>query len=326
MAAEAVREEKLRRRAAEIEALADLSIAIAGDLGVGQVAGHLLRMVAEFAGAAGGALYMGGRKHAAFSSPAAKVGVLAGGLVSVCLGPEGPGAGELVLSFVPGSEGVSEEFLKVAATVLSLSMSSAKFSRSVGRSYLWAVRALLGALEAKDSQVRRHSAKVASLAYRASRAMGFRQPEATEVYVAGLLHDVGKLAVNGTVLRNPGRLMLQEKRVIEEHPGKAARVLQGAGFGQRPVDMVLYHHENWDGTGYPQGLAGDVIPVGARVLRVADAYEVMTSDRPYRSALGHAYAVDELQRCCGRQFDPRAVEALLEVVGKSTRAQSAAST
>jgi len=326
VAAEVVREEELRRRAAELGVLADLSIAVAGSLGAKQAAGHLLKMVAEFTGASGGALYVGGGRRADLPSPAAKVGVLAGDLVSVCLGPEGRGAGELVLSFAPGSEGVSKEFLKVAGTMLSLSMSNAKFARSLRRSYLWGVRALVGALDAKDSQVRRHSARVASLAYRTARAMGLERPEATEVYVAGLLHDVGKLAINGTVLRNPGRLTPQEKRVIEEHPVKAARVLRAAGFGQRLVDMVLYHHENWDGTGYPQRLAGDVIPVGARVLRVADAYEAMTSDRPYRSALGHAYAADELRRCSGREFDPRVVEALLGVVGRSTRAQSVAST
>ncbi|MBW8742595.1 MAG: HD domain-containing protein, partial [Acidobacteria bacterium] len=129
--------------------------------------------------------------------------------------------------------------------------------------------------------------------------------------LAGSLHDLGKLAIPEEILRKPGQLADSERLVLERHPQIGFRMLDSLGVD--PVaDIVLHHHERWDGAGYPDGLRGDAIPLGARIIFVADAYDAMTSDRVYRARLSRDEALAELERCSGTQFDPAIVETFSE--------------
>jgi response regulator RpfG family c-di-GMP phosphodiesterase len=140
-------------------------------------------------------------------------------------------------------------------------------------------------------------------------------PEDVELArLAGSLHDLGKLAIPEEILRKPGKLTEAERLVLERHPQIGFRMLESLGVD--PVaDWVLRHHERWDGSGYPDGLAGDDIPLGARIIFVADAFDAMTSDRIYREPVSIEDAILELERCAGSQFDPDVVHAFLAEVG-----------
>ncbi|MBO9534416.1 MAG: HD domain-containing protein, partial [Solirubrobacteraceae bacterium] len=128
-----------------------------------------------------------------------------------------------------------------------------------------------------------------------------------------LLHDIGKLAVPDAVLCKPGALTSDEWGMMRRHPGEGARILSSIPFLKGAVDVVLHHHERWDGGGYPDGLTGDKIPVGARLFSIADTIDAMTSDRPYRSALPLPAAIDEVVRLSGSQFDPACVATLTQM-------------
>ena len=172
-----------------------------------------------------------------------------------------------------------------------------------------AAEGLARAVDARDAYTGEHSAEVGELAARIAARMG-RDPDEVELLrLAGSLHDVGKLAIPEDILRKPGPLSENERIVLERHPQIGFRMLDSLGV--EPVaTWVLHHHERWDGSGYPNRLSGDRIPLGARILFVADAYDAMTTDRVYRGRLSHERAVRELERCAGTQFDPEVVAAL----------------
>src|SRR5438876_7561343 len=174
-----------------------------------------------------------------------------------------------------------------------------------------AAASLAKAVDARDTYTGRHSERVGELAARLATRMGL-DPERVELTrLAGSLHDLGKLAVPEEILRKPGQLADSERLVLERHPQIGHRMLDSLGV--EPVaDLVLHHHERWDGAGYPDGLRGDAIPLGARIVFVADAYHAMTTDRVYRRKLTPDVALGELRRCAGSQFDPEIVSAFTE--------------
>ena len=143
--------------------------------------------------------------------------------------------------------------------------------------------------------------------------LGLSPAHVERVRVAGVLHDIGKLGISDAVLLKPSRLEAHEWQEIQRHPEIGARILEHANL-RDVANWVLSHHERIDGTGYPRALAGPAIPLEGRILAVADAYEAMTADRPYRSALTADEARAELQRGAGTQFDPRVVEAFERVL------------
>jgi len=172
-----------------------------------------------------------------------------------------------------------------------------------------AAEGLARAVDARDAYTGEHSAEVGELAARIAARMGRHTDEVELLRLAGSLHDVGKLAIPEDILRKPGPLSEAERVVLERHPQIGFRMLDSLGV--EPVaTWVLHHHERWDGSGYPNRLSGDRIPLGARILFVADAYDAMTTDRVYRGRLSHDRAVRELERCAGTQFDPEVVAAL----------------
>ena len=182
---------------------------------------------------------------------------------------------------------------------------------------------LTGAIEARDPYTRGHSSRVTELAEALARRLGWGEERIASLRLGGPLHDIGKLAVSDDVLRKEGRLDADELAEIREHPKNGARLLLRVAALRAAIPYVLYHHERWDGTGYPSGKAGEEIPLEARILAVADAFDAMTSDRPYRRALTLEQALAEVDRCAGTQFDPRVAEVFLGLFAESELAEAA---
>jgi putative nucleotidyltransferase with HDIG domain len=180
------------------------------------------------------------------------------------------------------------------------------------------------AIEARDPYTRGHSARVTQIAEALARRLGWDEERLALLQVGGPLHDVGKLGVSDEVLAKPGRLDEEELDQIREHPKLGARILLRIAAFRAAIPYVLYHHERWDGNGYPTGRAGEQIPLEARVLAVADAFDAMTSERPYRRALDHEAAVAEVARCSGTQFDPEIVRIFLELFAEPAELRTAA--
>ncbi|HKU56857.1 MAG TPA: diguanylate cyclase [Gaiellaceae bacterium] len=174
-----------------------------------------------------------------------------------------------------------------------------------------AAESLAKAVDERDAYTGSHSQRVGNYSARIARRLGADEPAVELTRLAGSLHDLGKLAIPEEVLRKPSSLSEAERLMLERHPQIGFRMLESLGV--EPVaELVLHHHERWDGAGYPNRLAGDQIPLGARIIFVADAYDAMTSDRAYRQAMPQGDAIAELERCAGTQFDPAVVKALAD--------------
>jgi HD-GYP domain-containing protein (c-di-GMP phosphodiesterase class II) len=180
--------------------------------------------------------------------------------------------------------------------------------------YLDTVKSLVGAVEAKDPYTRGHSERVARYAMCLARDLRRSQSRLDAVQYAGLLHDVGKIAIPMRVLNKPSKLTDEEYGQIKDHPRLGAEVISRVPYLNDIVEPVLYHHEHLDGSGYCSGVKGDEIPYLARILSIADAYDAMTSQRPYRRALTMVEASTELARCAGSQFDNELVSRFLRLL------------
>ena len=176
------------------------------------------------------------------------------------------------------------------------------------------VSALSQAIDAKDGFTRGHADRVSRIAGAIARELSLPEKHIEHIELAGLLHDIGKIGVEDRILMKPQRLDADEQELMRRHPIYGASILSPSEALRPLVQMVLHHHENFDGSGYPEGLRGEEIPMGSRIIIVADAYEAMTSDRIYRKAIGHDRAMDQLTRYKGVQFDPSIVRALEQVV------------
>jgi len=174
-----------------------------------------------------------------------------------------------------------------------------------------AAESLAKAVDERDAYTGSHSQRVGDYSARIARRLGAEEPAIELTRLAGNLHDLGKLAIPEDVLRKPSTLSEVEKLMLERHPQIGFRMLESLGV-QPVAEWVLHHHERWDGAGYPNKLAGDQIPLGARIIFVADAFDAMTSDRAYRRAIPERDALAELERCAGTQFDPEVVKALAD--------------
>jgi len=172
------------------------------------------------------------------------------------------------------------------------------------------VRALASAIDARDPSTKRHSEHVSDIAVEIGQAMNLSEPELERLEWAGLLHDIGKIGIRDAVLLKPEKLTREERVLMNEHPAKGEEILSDVDQLAEERPLIRHHHEWYNGSGYPDRLIGEEIPLLARVLHVADAFEAMTASRPYRPIpLSTAEALEELHRYAGIQFDPIVVEA-----------------
>lgn len=176
------------------------------------------------------------------------------------------------------------------------------------------LKAMMAAVEAKDPYTRGHSERVTGYALAIGREMELDETEIRSLFCAAILHDTGKIGVPGELLRKPGQLDPQEYEVVKSHAALGASMLEGIEFLHDLLPVITHHHEWYNGKGYPDGLAGNDIPLGARIIAVADAYDAMISERPYRCVKSPAQARDELVRSRDTQFDPRVVDTFLQVL------------
>lgn len=193
------------------------------------------------------------------------------------------------------------------------------------RAHLATLAALAAALDARERETRAHSARVQEYALTLAREVGLDGSQLKAMAAGGLLHDIGKIGVRDSILLKPGPLTEEEWAEMRQHPRVGAEILARLTHLEGAREVVLCHQERWDGTGYPSGLAGAAIPLGARIFAVVDTLDAITSDRPYRPRRGFDVAREEIARCAGSQFDPEVVAAFLRVpleVWEEIRAQA----
>lgn len=176
------------------------------------------------------------------------------------------------------------------------------------------IESLVQAVDAKDSYTNGHSIRVARYAKQIAGVLGYEEEKTENLYYIALLHDVGKIGIDDAILRKPGRLTPEEFEVIRSHTVIGSRILATISSMPELISGALYHHERWDGGGYPNGLKGEEIPVAARIIAVADAYDAMSSYRSYRSALSQEQIREEIIKGIGSQFWPAAAEAMLKLI------------
>ncbi len=171
------------------------------------------------------------------------------------------------------------------------------------------IESLIAALEAKDPYTFGHSSQVSSLTVAISHQLNVKETDIFQFRIAALLHDIGKIGVPDQILNKPGLLDIEERKSIEQHPVIGAKIWAGIPALSQVTEIVRHHHARWDGAGYPEPLAGNEIPLGSRIIAVADSFQAMTSNRTYRTGMPATAALAELKRCSGAQFDPDVVAA-----------------
>jgi len=209
------------------------------------------------------------------------------------------------------------EQINVLASQASISIENVRLYHTIRDNYLKTIRAFALAVEAKDEYTHGHSENVMRYTVLIARHMGMPVHEVEQVKFAGLLHDIGKIGVSESILNKPGKLTPEEFNEIKKHPALGATIIADVPFLKPLVPLVMHHHEFYNGCGYPSGLSGTDSPLGARILTVADAYEAMTSDRPYRKSLPQSASMKVLEAQSGLQFDPGIVETFLSVLRHS---------
>jgi HD-GYP domain-containing protein (c-di-GMP phosphodiesterase class II) len=181
------------------------------------------------------------------------------------------------------------------------------------RAIVEVIEAMTSALDARDPYTAGHSRRVSEYACEIGRVMGLSRDELNEIRIGALLHDIGKIGVSDSILLKPGKLTHEENGLIQQHPTIGRRILEGVQGLMPYLAVVELHHENWDGSGYPHGLRGEGTPITARIVKIADAYDAMTSNRPYREGMSHEKAMSVLEQISGSQLDPSVLEAFRRV-------------
>ncbi len=189
-----------------------------------------------------------------------------------------------------------------------------KFPDEFHTDYLGVIRTLLGAIEIIDTYTQGHSARVAKYSLSIAKKLGLLPKEMINIELSALLHDIGKIAVGSTILGKPGRLNERESFIVRKHVVVGEGIVEQIEFLQGTRSLIRHHHERYDGQGYPDGLSGKEIPLGARIISVAEAYDSITSSCPYRQALPSKDAVKELKKNAGSQFDPVIVGTFVETL------------
>jgi HD-GYP domain-containing protein (c-di-GMP phosphodiesterase class II) len=214
------------------------------------------------------------------------------------------------------------EALVALASTAAIAISNARLHQKVLDDHKNTVKALAAAVDARDHYTCGHSQRVTRYALLGGIKLSLPAEELEVIEYAGTLHDIGKIGISDTILCKPGHLTDEEWVIMRQHSEIGAKIIEDIPFLEKARELVLYHHERYDGKGYPEGLAGQEIPIGARLIAIADAFDTMTTDRAYRPLPGIDYAISELHRCSGTQFCPVAVEAFvsgLKTLGSFTQ-------
>jgi HD-GYP domain-containing protein (c-di-GMP phosphodiesterase class II) len=233
----------------------------------------------------------------------------------------------LALGTTDGSElgSVEASLMTAIGAILATHQTNVKLFGNIKDLFIGVVRALSSAIDAKDPYTCGHSERVARLARIVAQELGLAEDDRNRIYLSGLLHDVGKIGIRDSVLGKPGRLTPDELSHIQEHPRIGFEILSGVRQLKPVLAGVRNHHENYDGTGYPDGLSGEGIPLMARIVAVADAYDAMSSDRPYRKGMDRDQIERIFRQGAGKQWDERAVQALLRILQATDLQQAAQS-
>lgn len=206
------------------------------------------------------------------------------------------------------------EMLHAACSSAGIGLENARLFRELQSTYLSTVKALVSIIEAKDAYTRGHTERVAEYAVALAAKLRLPKNRIRDIAFGAVLHDIGKLLVYERVLNKRENLTDEEWEMLKKHPEAGAKIIENMAFLSGTVPLVRHHHERFDGSGYPDGLKGEQIPLGARIITVADSYDAMTTNRPYREALGDETAMKILRSKAGRQFDPEVVSAFIELI------------
>ncbi len=206
------------------------------------------------------------------------------------------------------------EMVKALSESAGIAIENARLFKDLQETYLATVRVLVSTIEAKDPYTHGHTERVAQYSVGIAKAMDFSQDEIQTIQLGAFLHDIGKLHTSDSILHKPGALTDEEWRLVKAHPVRGAQMLQGVKFLEKATDLVRHHHERVDGKGYPDGLRGDQIAIGAKIVNVADAFDAMTTERPYRAGLTMEQAMAQLTEKAGTQFAAEVVEVLVKAL------------
>jgi putative nucleotidyltransferase with HDIG domain len=204
---------------------------------------------------------------------------------------------------------VEANLLNTVAAILGIHSGNIELYRQQSELLSGFVRAFTSAIDAKDPYTCGHSDRVARIAIRLAKELGCDEESINTLYLSGLLHDIGKIGINDDVLHKPGKLSKEEYQHIKTHVEIGYRILHDLGNLKDVMPALLHHHESWDGGGYPHNLAAEQIPFAARIIAVADSYDAMSSDRPYREGMSEAKIDEILHSGAGKQWDPAVINA-----------------
>ncbi len=208
------------------------------------------------------------------------------------------------------------EFVKIIGNQIAIALENAQLYEKLQKTFEAVVFALAETIEQRDKYTGGHTKRVTEYSVLIGEALGLSKKEIYTLKIAAILHDIGKIAVPDQILNKPGRLTDEEFAYIKIHPVAGEEILKHIPELKEEIKGIKYHHERWDGRGYPEGLKGEEIPFIARIIAVADTFDAMTSNRPYRKALPLEVAFEEIKKCAGTQFDPEVAEAFLKIQNK----------
>lgn len=206
------------------------------------------------------------------------------------------------------------ELVSVLSGQAAAAIENARLYEKLEQSYLSVMVALSCVVEARDLYTDKHMKDIAEYSVEIANKLGLSDNDIENIRKAALLHDIGKISVPDHILMKPGKLSEEEMEVIKKHPANGAKIIEPVEPLKHATKIIKHHHECYNGTGYPEGLRGKDIPLGARIIAVADAFGAMTTNRPYRRALSIGDAVKELKKCAGKQFDPHLVEIFISIL------------
>ena len=214
----------------------------------------------------------------------------------------------------------SKDDLRVIESIAqeaSVAIENARLYKNLQDVYMRAISALVSAIDAKDCYTHGHSQNVTKYALAIAKELGFENDQLDNIGIASQLHDLGKIGIHDYILTKPGKLTEEEWAEMKQHTIKGIEILQPLNFLNGVVDIIKQHHERYDGAGYPDGIKGERIKLGARIIAVADSFDAMMAERPYRKAYSLEGAIEELKKCSGSQFDPLIVETFIKILEKN---------